>query len=202
VKLFNNVQELWNYCSFCPICQNNREISVSVGPDAVFTLNSFSKLNSILELQCEYNKRRNIYSVEYKIDCNSNQFEISVTNVREGDPETRLAFPKVEKAYFYFYIQSSCQQCNCSTAHGTDLELDVLERKVSNIALERETFRFLNEQDKFHISIIHDQNVMLVSRCYGFDREDEKSISLPIVKLDLSNQSQVINKIKTLILFS
>lgn len=179
---------------------------VSVGPDAVFSLNSFSKQDSVLELQCEYDKKSNIYSVEYKIDCNTNHFDVKVTNVRENMPETRLPEAKVTRAYFYFYIQSNCQGCDCSTAHGADLELDILDKKISNIQLERESFWLLNEADKYHISILHDSNVMKVTRCYGIDefdfREDDKAISLPIVNLDLSNQQKVVSKIKTLILFS
>jgi hypothetical protein len=46
---------------------------------------------------------------------------------------------------------------------------------------------------------------MLVSRCYeeglGFS-ESDKTIELPLVKLDLSDQEKATNKIKTLILFS
>jgi hypothetical protein len=206
MKIFNSIQELWDYCSFCPVCQNTREMSVSVGPDDVFTLDSFSKRDSILELQCQFHKKQNIYYVSYKIDCNTNSFDVQVTNVLEKMPETKMPPDKVKKAYFFFYIQSNCQYCDCSTAHGKDLELDMLEKKVYNIGLERESHWLLNETDKFHISVIHDRDVMLVTRCYGIDefdfREDGKSITLPLVKLDLSNQHKVVNKIKTLILFS
>lgn len=207
MKIFSNIQELWAYCSFCPVCQSDkREVYVTVGPDAVFSLNSFSKQDSLLELQCAYKKKQNIYSVQYKIDCNTNLFDVAVTNIQIVITDSRIPLKKITEAYFYFYIQASCPQCECSSAHSVDLELDIVDKKISNLELERETFLLLNETDKFNITIIHDRNVMLISRLCGADdfhyREDEKSIELPLVKLDLLNQARAVSKIKTLILFS
>lgn len=206
MKIFNSMQELWDYCSFCPICRQEREITVSVGPDEVFELNSFVKQGSTLELHCTFRKKQNDYYIDYKIDCESNSFDVQVTDILEKMPETKLTPDKASRAYFFFYIQSNCQQCDCSNVHGKDLELDLLEKKIFNIGLERESYWLLSETDKYHISILHDSNVMKVTRCYGIDeldfREDDKPINLPIVNLDLSNQQKVVSKIKTLILFS
>lgn len=207
MKIFNSMQELWDYCSLCPICQlNKRDITISVGPDSVFTLTGFKKKDNSLKLECAFKKKQNVYTVEYDINCETNHFKIDVTDVKVIIEETKLPIHRVTEAYFYFYIQSRCPECECSSAHGADLELDIVDKKISNIELERESFWLLKESDKFHITVIHDRNVMLVSRCHGLDdfdyREDEKTIELPLVKLDLSNQPKMVNKIKTLILFS
>lgn len=209
MKTFNNVKELWDYCSFCPICLRHcREVVVSVGPDGAFILVSAQKQdNDTLFLQCTYKNKRNVYSVNYDINCLDNTFTVDVPYVRDLAPG-EVANPKrVKEAYFFFFIEGLCRECNCTSAHGLDLELDILDKKISNIGLERESFYLLEGKDKFHVSPIHDRNVMLVSRCYPDDTgfgfiPSDKTIELPLVKLDLSDQEKVVNKLKTLILFS
>ncbi len=208
MKLFNTIQELWDYCAYCPICMRNcREVIVSVGPDAVFILVSSQKKDNELYLQCTYKNKRSIYTVEYNINCTDNTFLVKVPNVVEL-PLGETAKPeKVKEAYFFFFIEGLCKECSCTSAHGLDLELDIVDRKVANIGLERESFYLLESKDKFHVTPIHDRNIMLVSRCYVDDEqigftESDKPIELPLVKLDLSDQEKTSNKIKTLILFS
>jgi hypothetical protein len=206
MKIFNSIQELWDYCSFCPVCQGARQISVSVGPDMVFSLKHMHKEDETLHLECIYKKKQNLYTIQYKIDCNTNLFDVSVANVEVLVEKNQIPFAKVAKAYFYIYIRSKCHECGCSSTDSIDLEFGIVDKKVTNIQLDREVFRLLNEVDKFNITVIHDDNIMLVSRCYEFDEEDydedSKAIRLPLVKLDLLNQAKVVNKIKTLILFS
>lgn len=209
MKTFNNVQELWDYCETCPICMRRcREVVVSVGPDGAFILVAAQKQNNgSLFLQCTYKNKRNVYSVNYDINCLDNTFKVEVPYVRDLAPGEVANPEKVKKAYFYFYIEGLCRECHCTSAHGQDLELDIVDKKISNIGLERESFYLLEGKDKFHVSPIHDRNVLLVSRCYPDDEgigfiESDKTIELPFVKLDLSDQERVVNKLKTLILFS
>ena len=208
MKTFNSIQELWDYCSFCPICMRNcREVVVSVGPEGVFILISSQKKDNNLYLQCTYKNKRNIYNVDYDINCLDNTFKVEVPKVQELAPG-EVANPKrVKQAYFFFFVEGLCNECNCATAHSLDLELDIVDRRISNIGLERESFYLLGGKDKFHVTPIHDRNVMLVSRCYVDDEEigfseSDKTIELPMVKLDLTDQEKATNKIKTLILFS
>ncbi len=209
MKSFNSVQELWDYCSFCPICHRNcREVIVSVGPDGAFILVAAKKRdNGILYLQCTYKNKRHIYSVDYNINCLDNTFTVDVPRVQDLPPGETPNTQRVKEAYFFFFVEGLCRECNCTSAHGLDLELDIVDKKISNIGLERESFYLLEGKDKFHVSPIHDRSVMLVSRCYPDDEgigfiESDKTIELPLVKLDLSDQDKVVNKIKTLILFS
>jgi len=211
VKIFNTVQELWDYCSFCPICQEDcRDIVISVGPDAVFELSSCDKESNFLNLKCVFTSKKSSYSVQYKIDCQSNAFAVAIvaTDVHLLSVSAQSSNKKVGEAYFYFYLRSSCPKCQCASTYGTDLELDFLERKIVNIQLERESFFLLKGVDKFHITTIHDRDVIIVSRGHLVGdgelvfEEDDKKIELPMVKLDLSDQTKVVNKIKTLILFS
>jgi hypothetical protein len=209
MKTFNTVQELWNYCSFCPICQEDcRDVLISVGPDAVFELLSSEKEDGFLNMGCTFRNKKNIYSVQYKINCQDNSFTVEVTDVQLLSSAAQIPTKKVEEAYFYFYLQSSCPKCQSAFTYGTDLELDILDRKITNIEVEREGFYLLKEIDKYHLTAIYDRNIIIVSRCYASAdnelefEEDDKKIELPMVKLDFSNQTKLVNKIKTLILFS
>jgi hypothetical protein len=209
MKSFNTVQELWDHCSFCPICQEDcRDVLISVGPDAVFQILDSEKDDSFLDMSCTFTNKKNVYSVQYKINCQDNTFTVDVTDVQLLTAAAQLPNKKVEEAYFYFYLQSSCPKCQCAVTYGSDLELDILDRKITNIELEREGFYLLKEIDKFHITTIYDRNIILVSRCQGIEdgdlgfEEDDKTITLPMVKLDFTNQAKIVNKIKTLILFS
>lgn len=205
MKQFNNIQELWDYCRYCPFCmRSGRETFVSVGPDNVFILVDFKKENDKLFLQCTYKNKRHIYNVDYDINCVDNTFSVTVPKVQEV-PAGETANPdRAKRAYFYFFIEGICRECHCS-AHGADLELDIVDKKISSISLERESLYFLECKDKFHVSPIYDRNVMLVSRVTVENYEivdSEKTIQLPLVKLDPTDQAKTVNKIKTLILFS
>jgi hypothetical protein len=207
MKIFNTIQELWDYCSFCPVCQKNgRQIILKVGPDAVFTLTNFDKTKTKLNLDCVYKKKNNFYRVVYKIDCLSNLFNITVPEMVIDFPEAQLPRQKVKQAYFYLYIQSDCKKCKCAASYGKDLELEILDKKISNIKLERESFFLLKEKDKFHISVNYGSNYMVVSRCQGLDdidfEEESGKVKLPLFDFDLSDQAKLVQRIKTLILFS
>ena len=208
MKLFNNVQELWDYCTYCPFCMRNcRKAFVSVGPDDVFILVDFKKGIDNLFLECTFKSKRHIYNVDYNINCFDNTFTVEVPKVQEVPPGEKPNPDKAKKANFFFFVEGLCKECHCTSAHGADIDLDLLNKKISKIELERESLYFLECKDKFHVSPIHDRNVMLVSRCYVSDDElglevSDKTITLPLVKLDPTDQAKTVNKIKTLILFS
>lgn len=186
--------------------RNCRETIVSVGPDKNFILITSKKKDDKLLLQCTYKNKRHIYNVDYDVNCIDNTFKVDVPKVQEVPPGEEPDTNRASRAYFFFFIEGLCRQCSCSSAHGLDLELDIVEQKISNIGLERESLYFLECKDKFHVSSLHDRNVMIVSRCYASDtleiNESDKTIELPLVKLDTTDQAKTVNKIKTLILFS
>ena len=205
MKQFENLQQLWDYCNYCPFCMRKcRQTFVSVGPDNVFILVDFKKKDNDLLLMCTFKSKRHIYNVEYNIDCVNNTFTVEVPTVQEVPPGEKPNPDKAKKASFFFFVEGLCRDCH-SAAHGADIDLDLLNKKISKFELERESFYFLECKDKFHVSPIYDRNVMLVSRC-SFDgdviEDSEKTIQLPLVKLDPTDQAKTVNKIKTLILFS
>jgi len=199
MKSFGNLQEVWDYCTFCPVCQKNiREISVSVGPDRFWNLMSFEKSKDILLTTCTYRYKQNRYFLNYSFNCIDNTFLLESDNadLKEGTLE------KAKEAYFYFYIDGVCPDCECSAAATSDLELDMQAGIITNMQLDREKFFLLQEKDKFHVTLAHSSNVMRVSKYNAETFEEDKEIELPIFNLDLTNQAKTVLKIKTLILFS
>lgn len=204
MKAFNTLQELWDYCSYCPICQKSgRDMIISVGPDDVFSLIDFSKDDNFMHLHCRYTNKNNSYAVNYNIDCRDNTFNVSVADLQMMMPDTRLSPIKVKRAYFYFYMQSKCYDCMAAYTYSSDLELDMLNNNVSNIGLERESIYLLKVDDQWHISLFYETDIMHVSKYVGVDIiEEVNPIRLPLMKLDWSDQAKVVERIRTLSLFT
>jgi hypothetical protein len=109
--------------------------------------------------------------------------------------------------YFFFFIESDCRQCNATYVNGSDIELDLNNKIISNIEIEREGIYFLKEKTKFYITFEYDIHNMLISKCYEDENtgeiiDDNKPFSFPIVNLDFSDHKKLLNRIKTILLFS
>lgn len=198
MKNFNTLQELWDCCLYCPVCQRNcRQLHLSVGPDDTFILVDFDKTGPFLHVQCTFKKKSRTQSIRYDIDCKNN---IIHTNAPDF-------------SNFFFFLEGICNECSCSSVHSLDLKLDFINKSISNIGLELENFCLLKATDKYRINIWHgeDPQTMLISKIITTANdpnaemewvEDHNSIRLPLIKLDFSDQVKLSNKIKTLILFS
>lgn len=211
MKIFANIEELWNYCLFCPVCQKDcREMIVSVGPDILFRLNSFQKENSILELSCRYIDTNYYFDFNFKINCLENSFDIDAKDLATFPMQIAdNSYERFKNTYFFFIIQSTCRKCKHTSAYSSDIEFDFSNKKISKIEFERESFYLLKEPEKYYISINYDESATFVSKCF-VEKENNynvitlsgKNIKLPLIKLDLVNQASCVQKIKTLVLFS
>jgi hypothetical protein len=204
MKKYNNIQELWSYCLFCPICQDiTRDMQISVGPDDTFSLSSFEKNNNILTLNCLFFVKKQKYHIKYDINCIDNTFNSDISDPTPSDKYvTKASLP-----YFFFYIRSNCRVCDASHTNGTDLELDLSSKIIFNIGVETDGIYLLKEKNKYHISFEYDRNKMIISRCYedkntGEILDDNKPFNFPIIDFDFSNIEKVINRIKTILTFS
>jgi len=205
MKSFNSVQELWEYCQFCPLCQDScRIMRVKVDPDDAYKLISFEKTDDQLKLHCVFSYKRELSKVVFEIDTHTNSLKTTVS-----DPvitiQTGGQF-RAKKAFVVFQLFGDCDRCACTHATSAEMELGLTNKEVGPPKVDREGVYLLENNDKFHITLIYDRNVMLVSRCFldedDIAVDDNKVLELPLVKLDFSNQEKVINKINTLILFS
>src|ERR1700722_1895367 len=205
MKILNTVQKLWAYCLFCPICQDmTREVHVSVGPDEVFKLLRSKKDNHIIHLNCSAQIKKQKYKANFCINGLDNTFTFVISDLPgSGFYSSPLSVEKAKTPYFYFYVQSNCKRCHCTSVFSSDLELDLLRKVITNIGVERETVILLNESDKYHLSLEYDENQMIISR-YTEEDEDldeegslDKEFITSLIDLDFSQPSKVVRKIKT-----
>lgn len=211
MKIFSKFVELWNYCLFCPICQEpSRTISISIGPDEEWQLTEFQKIGSELKMFCYWildteDKDHSIktkHSAIFTVDCDKNTYQLSVNS-----KDTAMA-KTAPKSSAYIYLHAQCNGCDNTYLDTMDMDFDPETSAIYNFQIEREGAYILSEKDKFHISLQHDRNVMSVSRMFALSesiggmKEEDKVIDLPLVNLDFSNAPKIVNKIKTLILFS
>jgi len=203
MKILNTVEDLWNYCLFCPICQKaERKMTVSVGPDEAFELLSYEKDNQFLTLHCAISILHKKHIAKYSIDCSNNSFQFAISETAALD----ISIEKASSPYFYFYIEGDCGNCNQSYVNSNDLELDFLHGTISNIGLEREVVWLLSQENKFKLTMNYGLSKMAISLITVKDERyftNEKGhMTFPIIDLDFSNPAKVINKIKTILVFS
>ncbi len=208
MKLFNTVQELWSYCAFCPLCEDIcRDVIVDVAMDSDFNIEtSFEKKDQFLHITCERRlwrsrpidkkKNRTHETVcKYVIDCTKNTFTLL------SQPDT----PEQASCY----IQSMCESCANTFTYGADMELYAHSQKVFNIGLERESIELSDDTHRYELNYYYSNDTppgvgMFVYRSL-LDAEgdpDNLGIKLPLMELDFYDPKKVINKLKTLILFS
>lgn len=195
MKPFTNLQSLWAYCLYCPICKNiNRNIEIEIGPDDMYTSCSFIKRNNILTIN--FTIRQSYYKHYYTIHINVVDNTFYIIKQHKSSPDIKELF---------FYLYSSCVNCDSYT-NSADLRIDSTNNKLLNSSLEQEAFSLSKCKDKYHISINYNINEMLVYRLLknkqGLFVTEDKEFKLPILKLDFSNQKKVVEKIKTLLIFS
>jgi hypothetical protein len=210
MRIFNTVQELWSYCLFCPLCKEYaRSIELQVGPDDLFRLSfniPYEKIDDQLELYCifarevgRYKGDKRTYAATFLIDCNTNQFFLHTS----GD---EIINKEIDGAAFHFYAYAKCAKCKNSYINTAELEFDNISKRVRNIQMEREGYYLVSENDKYHVTQFHELNVTGVSRIQVPEQfvsiEEDNVLELPLLKLDFSDIPRVVEKIKTLILFS
>jgi hypothetical protein len=203
MKHLNSVQEVWARCMFCPLCQDVvRDVDVIVGPSEMAELVSFKKNGPILEVKCKIplGSKKNVHT--YYIDCPRNTFTFSVVEVGiQEAPNNRVA-----GGYFFLTFMSSCPQCNCTYTNSLDMELDFLQKKISNLGISLEGIYLLKDKSKFHLTFQHENDTILVSKMTedtnGELVDDNKTVSFPMTHFDFSKPKKVLNRLKTLLVFS
>jgi hypothetical protein len=197
MKIFNTLKELWEYCEFCPICQDStREITLAVGPEHNYCLyKDYSKKDDdlIIRPQRKYSKK----TISLNINLLNNSFEFK-----------RLAaalLPKIE--YIYFWMDASCPVCERSFCNTADIELNFNNNTVEQFAIEREAVIYAQGTDSYRITLCHLEDIIYIAKCEVLDDKITTSSKLcdftrPLVNIDLSSPDKTIRKIKTLLVFS
>lgn len=185
-KQMNSIQDLWTYCTICPLCQKScRNPLITIGPISKVKLISSKKEDNRLYISLHSNC--NIPSkIRIMIDCEDN---------------TYISSAKLDN--IYCNIRSDCRICNCSSIISTDC---VFNDKVEFIGVKSESIYLLLTENKYCVTVDYARNMMKVSNCFkdesGIIIDDNKQAIVPLAKIDWSNPIKAANKIKTLIVFS
>lgn len=205
MKILNTIQELWSYCLFCPICQDiTREIWVSTGPDDVLDLSSHKKIDNILILSCFFHYKRQKSKIVFNINCLDNSFKVDIS---DPTPSTRNVEGS-EIPYFTFFIGGDCKVCSSTHLSSIESQLDLLKLSISNIGIDSETISIFDEKSEwtYILSYEYDINKIKILKSKVDDNGDltfwKNPPEIPIVNFDFSNPKKVINRIKTLLVFS
>lgn len=204
MKKFNTLQELWSYCLFCPLCQDmTRDITVVAGPYDVVAIMGQSKDNEFLKIETVVKLLKQRYSVNYYIDCVRNVFTISVPKMVPSNEES---VTKASSSVFFFSLISNCEACGNTSLNSSDIELDILSKKISNFGVDMEGIYLLEQKTKYHLTLNHSSDELLVSKCFEDDSgtiiDDNKVINLPLTHFDFSKPKKVLNRIRTFLVFS
>lgn len=203
MKKFSTLQELWSYCRFCPLCQDiTRDITVASGPGESSVITKQKKDNEILQITCLKMVGSMKFTYTYYIDCVRNTFTLSV---KEANPEDSPV--KRQASNFMFYLISSCDVCNNTSTNSTDIELDILSKKITSFGVSLESIYMLNQKSKYHLVLDHDSQLLNVTKVryvsdIGEIEDESKVITFPLTHFDFSKPKKVIKRIQTLLVFS
>jgi hypothetical protein len=200
MKKFSTLQDLLKYMQYCKICNEScRKFYVSTGPDDIFTIKNYHIYGRsfIIVGNC-YIKNPKIIS--FTINCQNNTFDFSI---KEKDTNYNINFNKANKPYLYFYIYSKCYKCDSYESNSSDIELDLFRHKLNGIGMEHETLYVLNDDVGFKIEYEYNENIVNISE-YNKNVINKKALfALPdSLALDFSDKDKLLNKLKTMILFS
>ncbi|MEK6878063.1 MAG: hypothetical protein AABY22_00565 [Nanoarchaeota archaeon] len=193
-KIFNNLEELWNYCEKCTICSKTREIAVSAGPDDVCKINYINKKNNTLIIDGTLNLRNQKYLVSININCITNKFTFSFMS----KTESLHSVDRANTSYLYFYINASCID-SCHITSTVDMELDFNNSIITNFGLEDETVFVQDNEDlySFYIDYVR-ENVDIKVHVPG---ESKNIKNAPFINYDFSDKEKLIQRVKTIITF-
>jgi len=214
MKILNTLQELWEYCQFCHICQDYTK-NINATPSSVKLISnslkqasfsfSFKKGPSELEFVDDFEiEENNIYSGNVLIDCHNNTFTSDLSNFID------FIKPNV-KRFYSISLYGDCFICN-STHINASITLDFSQYIVNEMRIYNESIHLLSEPDKFHVTIDSANNKMHISKYMFINNltspgrtaivDTSKIIILPLVDLDFTNIPKVVSRIKTMITFS
>lgn len=191
MRNFNNINELWDYCAYCPICKlSTRDLSATI-KSPLLTSISWSKDDDKLVIVCEevVNDESKI-QINFEIDCINNILLNSDSLIFDTDT--------------FLYLTARCK-CDMSNISSTNMFFE-LGKIVSPIGIEQESVYFLNDKENFHLSLFHTSENILFSKLIKnelFENSfiNDAIITAPIFHMDLNDSEKCINKLKTIMVF-
>lgn len=217
---FCTLKQLIEYCSICPVCTKNRHIDVTVGPDSVASLENDEdgsndwirlqhfEIGSKVKLLIVAHIKVSKYKLLFEIDTVTNNFLVTIPQLKSDNAQYNKSVDTASRPEFYFHLYASCKECGQSSLNTNDLIFDFKSKTLYNLGVDSEicilhdrddTFDLYYDWAKDQIKIClqrdEDQKVMI-------DSEYTSSFSIPMTKLDFSDQDKLLKRLKTLHMFS
>lgn len=201
MKIFDNMQNLWEHCSYCPVCKNsNRKITISTGPKECLKYISYNKNKNLLHLKSKLILKQEKYFIHYSIDCNDNSF-----NIKCAVPEiiNSTVNYNVTKPTYYFCMHAECEQC-LSYVDSINLELDPFSKKIYYVGIEREGLYLLDSDDNYLVTLDYNLKSTLISKCHkeGHVIHVAPALNYRLLDLDFKDSERSLKKIKMIVAFS
>ncbi len=196
MKLFDNIQNVWEYCNKCPICQSNCKASIVVYADYLKMI-GYEKEGNALHIHLVYDQTKRKVSIS--IDCN--------THIILAQDIYDEKFEELYEDRLFLTFHGSCDQCKRFQINSNEILIDLMKNYIdSDNSIQRESFYLSCMEDNFHVSLLYYNSTMIVSR-YIENKSGEFITTGNVfygkmVNCDLVNQSKIINKLKTLLIFS
>ena len=147
------------------------------------------------------------YKITINIDCNKNSFSLTIKEIPDKSKNISSA-----SNIFYIYFNAECKHCLKTYCSSSDIEIDILNSKIGSCELERDAVLVNIDNRNYLIFYRNDTSCdpsvkkMFIYDCkYEYDLMTPKigtEIEIPITKFDYSDLDKVIQKIKTLLIFS
>lgn len=196
MKILNTVQNIWSQCLYCPLCKDVcRDVVFIADASHDTNINVWEKIESNIIFSCQINnKNKSSGLINFNINCLNNSFEFEIIKSPIKNIETISC-----------QLIGTCAKCNNTFSITSSFILDFNSKKISNIGIDKDNIILSDKDDYYNITLLHYCDTMLISKCKTHEDgrvTEQNAIDLPIMKLDFANPKRVINKIKTLLLFS
>jgi hypothetical protein len=193
----NNLQEVWEHCLFCPLCQDVcREMHMAPFLKGAL-IDNINKQNNTLEFDCQITivkKSSKNIKIHYVIDLINNSFESKTL-----DPSDEMTIINMSVG-----IQGICKKCEGTLSISSSFDMEIKSKTISNFEIAKDSVTLFDENNYYCITVLNYSKQLLVSK--SSDKDSGHFISgaiiLPFINLDFANPKAVISKIKTLLLFS
>jgi len=192
MKTFTNLNKMWEYYLFCPLCHGERHIDISVGPDYV-GLSNFKKNKDFLTLKLKFLNK----DINLQINCDKNTFLFT------SNDNIKLSEEEINNLDLFFYINGSCNNINCGDTYLSSMDIEYIDNCMGLLATERETYILTKCKNKYHLSYNYIENNIEVSLLSLEDGKfmPRKPSIIPLINFDFSNQDYVSKKISNILLF-
>jgi hypothetical protein len=187
-------------------------VSITVDTDYL-TVVKYEKDDNKLTIHFVYGKEKKELSLA--IDCKLNTiitqniyYEALPSLSKNNDiKDYSIKMMKAVDDRLFVSIHGFCTNCRRSQTNSNDILIDLTNNKIIyDNSIQSEHFYLSHMEDNFHVSFLYHSETIVVSR-YKIDQHNSfvtvgSVFYGKMIECDLTNQQKLINKLKTLLIFS